>query len=53
MILDFYYHGYSVHKNSQYRYITISVETLEGGGGVSVNLLFTFFIEFFFFTQRT
>ncbi len=49
MILDFSYHSFCGHKYSQYRYIAISVETL--GGGVSVKLLFTLFIEFFFFTQ--
>ncbi len=30
-ILDFSYHGYYGHKNSRYRYITISIETLGGG----------------------
>ncbi len=34
-LLDFSYHGYCGHKNSQYRYITVSIETLEGGGDIS------------------
>ncbi len=29
-ILDFSYHGYCGHKNSRYRYIAISIETLGG-----------------------
>ncbi len=49
-ILDFSYHGYFGHKNSRYRYIAVSIETL---GGEDVKLFFTLFIEFFFFTQRT
>ncbi len=33
-ILDFSYHCYCGYKNSQYRYIAISIETLGGGGGI-------------------
>ncbi len=50
-ILDFSYHCYCGHKNSQYRYIAISIETL-GRGGMS-NIFFTSFIELLFFTHRT
>ncbi len=51
MILNILYHGYCSHKNSRYREIAISIETL--GGKKICQVIFYFFIEFFFFTQQT